>query len=552
MKKSFCKIVAILSCCAMLFSTAACGRHGKRSDTELLIFTYTGNEYDSVKKDAVWEAIEEATGFDISFQGASTANYLEKLNPKMNELDFPDIIWVDNSSQSFINWASPEQDLIWNLDELMLGNEDRYPYLTKLIYSDQYKNISYYDGGHYFVPNVNTATAWAIYYRADWLKEIGFVDENGNAKAPVTLDEFEQVMEGFTAKNKFGNQQTWGISPNTDAFYTNSLYGAFDVTPDWDIDEKGSVSYMYTNEKIKPYLEWMHAMYEKGWIQPTFNENKAFQDREHWYSGKVGCIMTNGEAHMEWVVGKLMEANPKAEVIVGPPLKGTGNVSARTKCVLGVKDSQGFSNWGGYYGGYAIPKDFENTEKAYNILDFLEYMVSPEGSMTRLYGVKGVHYNIVDGKIAIDTEQRESERVSYFAEVTEADGETSLSGLHKIGSLFGYSVDWDEYERSGDIVVGTDIGALYPAYEELVRPALEYAKILKTSKLLNVTSFPSTIATKLAEIEDISNSYMNPVILGDKNLESDWTAMLNDCEKAGYGDVRKIIAEVSRELGIIG
>ena len=41
MKKSFCKIVAILSCCAMLFSTAACGRHGKRSDTELLIFTYT-------------------------------------------------------------------------------------------------------------------------------------------------------------------------------------------------------------------------------------------------------------------------------------------------------------------------------------------------------------------------------------------------------------------------------------------------------------------------------------------------------------------------------
>lgn len=187
------------------------------------------------------------------------------------------------------------------------------------------------------------------------------------------------------------------------------------------------------------------------------------------------------------------------------------------------KGFAGFSNWGGYYGGYAIPKDFENTEKAYNILDFLEYMVSPEGSMTRLYGVKGVHYNIVDGKIVIDTEQRESERVSYFAEVTEADGETSLSGLHKIGSLFGYSVDWDEYERSGDIVVGTDIGALYPAYEELVRPALEYAKILKTSKLLNVTSFPSTIATKLAEIEDISNSYMNPVILGDKNLESDWT-----------------------------
>jgi len=536
----------------MLFSGAtACNKGTQRAENELLIFTYTGNEYDSVRKDSVWEAIEEKTGFTISFQGASTANYLQSLNPKMNNLEFPDLIWVDNGSTSFVNWANPKQDMLWNLDELLLGNEERYPYLTKLVYSDQYKNITYYDGGHYFIPYVNTATAWAIYYRADWLKEIGFVNEDGSARAPVTLDEFEEVMKGFTAKDKFDNQQTWGISPNTDAFYTNALYGAFDVTPDWDIDEGGNVTYMYTNEKIKPYLEWMAAMYKEGWIHPTFNENVSFNDRDLWYAGKVGCIMTNGEAHMEWVIGNLQDVYPDAEVIVGPPLMGTGNVSSLTGKTLGVKDSCGFSNWGGYYGGYAIPKDYDNLDKAAKILDFMEFMISPEGSMLRQYGIEGTHYDIVDGGIVIDTAKRASERVSYFGEVTEKDGSSTLSGLHKIGSLFGYSVDWDHYDETGEITVGTDIGSLYPKYKELVNAALDYAKILKTSKLLNVTAFPDTVNTPMSSVKDLSNSYINPVIMGNKNLTTDWDKMIADCNAAGYGDVQKIIAEVSRELGII-
>ena len=148
--------------------------------------------------DSVMNAIQDEVGLEIRFEGASVEDYYTRLTPMMGSGDWPDIIWSDpeNSAGAFQNWADPAQDMLWNLDELLIGNEERYPYLNKLIYSDQYKNIMYYDG-HYIVPEVQTSTAWAIYYRADWLEAIGFVDDEGNARAPVTLDEFEYVMSRF-------------------------------------------------------------------------------------------------------------------------------------------------------------------------------------------------------------------------------------------------------------------------------------------------------------------------------------------------------------------
>ena len=195
---------------------------------------------------------------------------------------------------------------------------------------------------------------------------------------------------------------------------------------------------------------------------PTFNQNVGFTDRDAWYNGKVGCIMTNGEGHMEWVIGNLEAAQGADKVIVGPPLEGTGNVSELTGCTLGVKGEKGYSNWGGYYGGYAIT---QGTKDPYKTLDLLEYLISPEGSMLRLYGIEGTHYTLDDnGNVIVDLDGRNAERINYFEDVTNPDGTKSCAGLHKMGSRFGYNVDWDYFEETGKIAVATDIGALYPKY----------------------------------------------------------------------------------------
>lgn len=512
MKKRIFGITSALLAACVGLSVAACAPTNPTNEEGVVrIFTYTGQEYDSVTMDSVMSAIEEKVGLEIRFEGASTEDYYTRLTPMMGSGDWPDIIWSDpeNSSGAFQTWADPAQDMLWNLDELLIGNESRYPYLNKLVYSDQYKNIMYYDG-HYIVPEVQTATAWAIYYRADWLEAIGFVDDEGNARAPVTLDEFEYVMSRFSGTNLFtdanGNQSgtTYGISPNTSNFYVNPLYGAFGITPDWDIDDNGDVSYMYAREEFRPYLEWMHAMYEKGWIDPIFNQNTGYTDRDAWYNGRVGCIMTNGEGHMEWVVGNFENSQGENKVIVGPALLGTGNTSELTGCTLGVEGESGFSNWGGYYGGYAVTK---GTADPYKTLDLLEYLVSPEGSVLRLYGIEGKHfYYDGDGEIVVDLDGRNSERINYFSTVTNPDGTETCAGLHKMGSLFGYNVDWDYFEETGAIAVATDIGALYPKYSALVSQAFEYTKALQTPRLLNVTAYPSTISTTLETALDLEKN----------------------------------------------
>lgn len=557
MKKQFFGTMSALIAACIGISAAACAPSNPTNEAGVVrIFTYTGQEYDSVTMDSVMNAIQDEVGLEIRFEGASVEDYYTRLTPMMGSGDWPDLIWSDpeNSAGAFQTWADPAQDMLWNLDELLIGNEERYPYLNKLVYSDQYKNIMYYDG-HYIVPEVQTSTAWAIYYRADWLEAIGFVDDEGNARAPVTLDEFEDVMSRFSGTDLFtdanGNKSgtTYGISPNTSNFYVNPLYGAFGITPDWDIDDDGNVSYMYAREEFKPYLEWMHAMYEEGWIDPVFNQNTGYTDRDAWYNGKVGCIMTNGEGHMEWVVGNFENSQGENKVIVGPAPVGTGNTSELTGCTLGVEGESGFSNWGGYYGGYAVTK---GTADPYKTLDLLEYLVSPEGSVLRLYGIEGQHFYYDDeGNVVVDLDGRNSERINYFATVNNPDGTETCAGLHKMGELFGYNVDWDYFEQTGEIAVATDIGALYPKYSGLVSQAIEYTKDLQTPRLLNVTAYPSTISTMRTEVMNISSQFINRAIIGTVDLASGWQAMLDNLDGAGYQTVKAVMKETAESLGIL-
>ncbi|MBQ8884788.1 MAG: extracellular solute-binding protein [Clostridia bacterium] len=540
----------------LMFGATACGNKTGRKNPAgtLRIFTYTGQNYEGIDMDSVFKKIEEESGVKLAFEGASSADYYTKLAPMMNTGDFPDVIWSDpkNSSGNFDSWADPDtNNLLWNLDELLVGNEERYPYLTKLIYSPTYKNIKYFDG-HYLVPNVS-APGWAIYYRADWLEQIGFVDENGKAKAPVTLAEFEYVMQKFSGNDLFVDEngtksgQTWGISPNAEPFYVNPLYTAFGIFADWEFDANGEISYMYTNDGIKDYISWMNAMYQKGYIDPQFNTNTGSRDREDkWYTGKVGCIMTNGGEHMTWVVGQFEQNRGEGKVIVGPPPTGTGESSSITGKKLGVAGEGGFSNWGTTYGGYAITKACADPHKA---LDFFEYLNSPEGTKIKMYGIEGTHYELKDGKISPILSNRDREGSSFWQSTKSVENTTVLSGLHKIGSLFGGVIDWETYEETGEVLCITDFSSSYPKYADLIEKSQEYRK-LKTGKLVNFTAYPASISTKMKQIQDLSSTYLLQAILGQKNLTSDWNDMISDCQKFNYSTICRIIKETAQANGI--
>lgn len=84
-----------------------------------------------------------------------------------------------------------------------------------------------------------------------------------------------------------------------------------------------------------------------------------------------------------------------------------------------------------------------------------------------------------------------------------------------------------------------------------MRQAVEYTKYLQHSKLVNVTAYPSLVYNKMAEVKNISWSFVNKAIIGTANLSVDWDRMISDLKKAGYTDIQNILKETAQELGII-
>ena len=532
-------IIIALLVVIMTFGSVACNRNGrekKEGYTSLRIFINNGDRYDGAEVDRVWEAIEDATKTQLYFEGAPhNSDYYNTLNPMLNTGDLPDIVFSvpGGSSGAYEKWADQKDGILVNIDVLLAERPGEYPWIEKLLGSAQYKNLMY-DGAHTIVPYVSDASGWGIYYRKDWLEA---VDE----EVPVTLEDFERVLKKFTENDPDGNgkNDTWGISPGSGAHFWNPLYHAFGVQPDWGLDEDNNPVYMYETAEFKAFLEWAHGLYEKGYVDPQFNTNINNQDRTKFQDGKTGVLITNAGQHVTWVVTPFEQKQGKDKIVMGAPPVGTAT--------LGKEGAGGFSNWGGWWGGFSITTGCEDPHAALRLLD---YLVSQEGSDLRTYGIKGVHYDLDEsGNVVPNVEERNKEPQERFMSVTVND-ESQPLGVYQLGANFGGALDWSSYDTTGEIKIKIDAKSMDAKYYQLIEDAMRL-QTLSTSKLTNVTAYPSTMTTKANKVTDTMLNFVNPAIIGTKNLTTDWTAMLAQCESDGLSDVKNIIRSTIEELGII-
>lgn len=550
-------LVGLLCLCVALGATA-CG--GKKADDELLLFINNGNNYEGATKDRVWLALEENTGVKLSFTGATHgATYYTKLNPLMNTItNMPDIIFTvpdsaDMGQSTFSDWTDPETGLLYSFDELLRAYPaGTFPYLEKIFASDVYGRLVH-NNGHYLLPNLSSRNSSGIYYRTDWLINVGYylkdadgqpiLDADGKKQPryPVNMDEFTEVLRLFTENDPDGNGQkdTYGYSPSASASSWGPLYHAFGVAFSWDIDSAGNVDYAYTNPKYKNFLTWAHDMYQKGYIYPTFNSLPNQEDRNLFYNNKIGVLITNAESHVMYIMNRMTSLGHANDVGFGPAPVGTDTI--------GEKGSGGFSDYGGYWGGYSITRNCKNTEGA---LRFLNYILSPEGAMLRSYGIEGTHYQLVDGAVEPNLVERAKEGDGKFVQFKVGDVSAAY-GRYLMGSTFGHIVDWDEVDRSGNknYTFKISAGAIDPQYTDLVQQALDNLT-LKSSKLVNITAYEPSVLSQMAFVADESLSFVNSAIIGSKNLTSDWDAMIARCKDSKWNIMTASIKQTAEKLGV--
>ena len=563
MKKNSLMVLSLVTVCSLI---TACNKSKKqeRDETGKVIvncWINEGNKFQDISKDSIWKQIEEKCGVNLQISGTThNETYYTTLNPKVNTGEIPDLIFSVPSAQgnAYNNWVN--QDLLWNYDELLAQRPSEYKYLRKIFESNNYRNIRYGDNMHTMLPYFNERSGWTIYYRADWLVNVGYyqtttdpnsneevplLDENGKkiARVPLTMDEFEDVMIKFTENDPDGNgkKDTCGLSPGSTMTWFNPLFHAFDVTTDYDIDENGEPTYQYLQPQFKNFLVWANSMYKRGCIDSQFASNVAnTDDRNKFYNGHSGILITNGSSHVQWVVKGAENVYGRGVVVVGPAPIGTKNI--------GVEGKHGFSDWGGWWGGFSISKDCADPHA---VMRFLDYINSPEGNALFHYGVKGKHYDLdEEGNVVPNIDERDGEPLDTFYSVPNAEGDREPIGLHQLGNHFQTIIEWNEDESEFHYV--PDDSSIPEEYKEYFHETININKV-RSSKLVNVTCWPSAYSKRMKKIEDYTNSFGINAISGKKNLTSDWDNMLNYIDQNTYewSAVKKMIKEVARNCGII-
>lgn len=153
MKKSAQLFLGLL-CLAPLSLTSCGGGTTPDEDgvTTLDMFLNGGNSFDGLKRDSIWKKIEEDTGVKMAIRGAThNSDYYTTLNPMINTGSIPDVIFAvpNNAGNSYNNWV--DQEIIWNIDELLAEKPGEYPYIEAILQSDQFKNLTFGNNAPYVI-----------------------------------------------------------------------------------------------------------------------------------------------------------------------------------------------------------------------------------------------------------------------------------------------------------------------------------------------------------------------------------------------------------------
>ena len=521
----------------------------------LRVYMQAGAEYANATPDSVWKAIEDATKTVISYVGPSS-DYYTTLSAVMNDVgdsNRPDIIFaVPKSTEgAYYKWAG-EYEFLADMDALIAANPGEFPNIEALFETQKYRSLEWNDA-HRMVPWLTTDNVFGIYYRTDWLKRVGETDEDGNAKIPETLDDFERVLYKFRNNDPDGNgvKDTWGISPSEESFCWNQLYHAFGVCEGWDYAEDGSVIYMGTQDEMKSFLKWVNKLYELDLIEPQYNSNKTTKDREKFKDGKVGILLTDVEQHVKWVMQEFESKQGANIVEMGAPLKGTGNVSSISGCVLGKAGAQGSSTRGAWWGGFAITTSCKNKKAA---MRFLDYLISYEGSMLNTYGVEGKHYSIGEnGEITMSAEQLATRRKEKRFATSQGEDAVEANGRYLIGSNMEGGVIKIE---NGEVKVGCQANVIDYHFANLVQQAADRC-VPFVDKIPETIIYPETVAEAITAIEEIRESKFNLFVMGKfkdiagagADFDKAWNVYVTSINNKSLANVKKVVKETATYYG---
>lgn len=405
------------------------GEGASNEDVTLTILhNWNGSSGADIDMTPVQEVIKEKTGVTVKFD-YTKGSELEKINVMFATQNLPDIYtgpaW--GGELDSIVKAAKEGQLVDLSDKL-----DKYPNLAKTIAKENvpeliYKNaIDAYDGKKYVLYQNYPATdqdiqdwLYGFYIRRDIAEQIGV-----DPQAVKTTEDFYQLLKKIKDANltvngmpmiPFGGfSNGWAVGLANSAFFPAQYVDKGDGTFEHSFFTKGYEDY---------------TLYYRKLIGEGLLDFESFTQTDQIAKEKInqGRVAVLG-AHFPAIYDATLDyakSHPGADFIPVGPLERVG-AEPNQPADLAAQGSN----------VTVIPKSTKNVDAALKVLD---YLASDEGFLLSLYGVEGVHWEMVDGKPKAKQEWFDKFADDPTGKVRQNEGiDTgfrSVSGLFRLGSL---------------------------------------------------------------------------------------------------------------------
>ncbi|MFD0679201.1 MULTISPECIES: extracellular solute-binding protein [unclassified Paenibacillus] len=486
-------MVSMLAACSGGAQQAAPGAAGKDAPassgdtakqgppTEISIITEFHTTEPPGANNPVTKEFEKRTNTKLNIIWVSPNNWTEKQNVVLASGDIPDLMKVSDIRNPLMQ-QMVRQGAFWDLTPFLKD----YPNLME--YPKNVMDSTKINGKNYLLPSVRPLEGSTVMgVRKDWLDKLGL-------KVPTTTDEMYEVMKAFVNNDPDGNgkKDTYGYNMRDTGLFFENVFNK--ANGKWKLVDNKLVDTVL-EPGTREMLVWLNKVYKEGLIPQDYMVMKTTQTEELATSNRSG-FTTDGMPGLWRQIENPMKIDPKADYLALVALNGVTTQST------------------GFNGAYLIPKKVPEA-KVKKILALMDYGATEEGFYLGIYGIKGVHYNEVDG-FKVSTKQADTDSVS-------------ISSFGKI------------FERNEKYLFATATGMTKEVFERNKKILDEKSKISIPDPSIGLISETETrVGTEYKKkIDDLKVK----VIMGKEPIEA-WDTFVSGLKKDA--DYQKIIAEMNK------
>ncbi|RGD19711.1 extracellular solute-binding protein [Subdoligranulum sp. AM23-21AC] len=433
----------------------------------------------------------------------------------------PDVTgsYPTNEMSMFYSWI--EQGIIRDIPYEMI---EKYPYIKEIVDNDVVLNaVKEVQGGKYwYLPrpesfeNIYQATTTGIYYRKDWLENVGI------EKAPETVDEFYEMLVAFKEKDPDGNGKNDTVPLSMQKFVSDTtpdlLFGFWGLADpmSWYKTDDGTWQPGYFTDAMLEPLKFYRKLYQEGLIDPEFTTVSRDQMIQLLCTGKAGCIVRNADA--DWV-NKVVN---RSFHTANPDLDALETIGLLSPLSAKEGEEPTVAPFPSLSGSYISSK--VDDAKLDRILDWMNWTLSPEGRDLYRYGIEGESY------------KRDGDKVELIMD--PATGEAYKYESNPLGLI----ATWD-YDFAADPDAVNDF---MPGIKEM---AAEYRLKMNECVQYNddglIAKMISTPAKDELQIA-VGDKFMQ-IIIGTEDVETMFRAFQDECRNLGMDDaIQEVTAEMAK------